>query len=78
MLPAIEHFTMRRKARVRKVRAYSRRGESPFLKELEDLLTKYRKQNDSGTPTDTLAEYLNNCLTNFNLAKQQRAAWRGE
>lgn len=46
-----------------------------FLKELQELVNKHSKENDSDTPDFILAQYLNNCLTNFNLAQQQRSDW---
>ena len=46
-----------------------------FLRELQSLINKYNKENNSNTPDFILAQYLNNCLTNFNLAQQQRSDW---
>lgn len=46
-----------------------------FLQELQDLINRHNKENDSNTPDFILAQYLNNCLTNFNLAQQQRSDW---
>lgn len=49
-----------------------------FEKELEILINKHSKENDSNTPDFILAEYLNNCLKTFNDALQKRAHWYGE
>ena len=46
-----------------------------FLQEMQGLINKHSKENDSNTPDFILAQYLNNCLTNFNLAEQQRSDW---
>ena len=46
-----------------------------FIKELQALINKHSKENDSDTPDFILAQYLNNCLTNFNLTQQQRSDW---
>lgn len=46
-----------------------------FKKELEELINKYSLENMSNTPDFILADYLNNCLSTFNLATQQRTAW---
>jgi len=46
-----------------------------FLCELQTLINKYNKEKDSNTPDFILAQYLNNCLINFNLAQQQRSDW---
>jgi hypothetical protein len=49
-----------------------------FEKELEILINKYSKENDSNTPDFILAEYLSNCLKTFNTALQKRAHWYSE
>ena len=46
-----------------------------FIKELQELINQHSKENASDTPDFILAQYLNNCLTNFNLALQQRSDW---
>ncbi len=46
-----------------------------FLIELQNLINRHNKENDSDTPDFILAQYMNNCLTNFNLAQQQRSDW---
>jgi len=51
------------------------RSEPSFLRELEDLINKHSKENGSDTPDFILAQYLNNCLENFNIAQQQRSDW---
>ena len=37
-----------------------------FKKELQDIINKHSKENDSDTPDFILAEYLNDCLKVFN------------
>ena len=49
--------------------------KDPFLRELENLINKHSKENDSNTPDYILAEYLNNCLKNFGKALYQRSDW---
>lgn len=48
-----------------------------FEKELSDLLNKHCKENGSNTPDYILAEYLNNCLKNFEETSKTREAWFG-
>ncbi len=48
-----------------------------FQKELEDLINRFSKENESNTPDWILASYLNNCLNTFNTATQQRETWYG-
>jgi len=48
-----------------------------FEKELERLLNKYSKENDSNTPDFILASYLKNCLENFGQTIQRREKWYG-
>ncbi len=43
-----------------------------FQKELEGLINKCCKENDSDTPDFILAEYVNNCLNNFADAVRSR------
>lgn len=40
--------------------------ERNFVKELTTLINKFSKENGSNTPDYILAEYLDNCLINFN------------
>ncbi len=49
--------------------------ESPFQKELEGLLNKYSQENASNTPDFILAEYLGNCLHNYNTTVAKRDDW---
>jgi len=51
--------------------------ENKFEKELEQLINKYSKENDSNTPDFILAEYLNKCLETFNTTIQKRETWYG-
>ncbi len=46
-----------------------------FKKELEMLLNKYSKENGSDTPDFILAEYLDNCLKNFDNIVNQKNKW---
>jgi len=49
-----------------------------FKKELETLINKHSKENGSNTPDFILAEYLNDCLDNFNKIMKTRAKWYNE
>jgi hypothetical protein len=48
-----------------------------FKKELEQLINQYSKENASNTPDFILAMYLENCLSAWNEAVQQRETWYG-
>ena len=48
-----------------------------FIEELEALINKYSKENDSDTPDFILAEYLNSCLVAFSKASNRREVWYG-
>ena len=48
-----------------------------FEKELQSLLNRNCKENDSNTPDFILAKYMSNCLASFNTATQQRETWYG-
>lgn len=48
-----------------------------FEKELENILNKYSKENDSDTPDFLLAEYLINCLKVYNITINKREKWYG-
>ena len=48
-----------------------------FETELEKLINKYSKENDSNTPDFILAKYLNSCLYAFNGAVKRRDIWYG-
>ncbi len=43
-----------------------------FERELEGLINKYSSQSESDSPDFMLAEYLINCLNNFNPRKKGR------
>lgn len=49
-----------------------------FQKELEHLLNKHSKENESGTPDFLLAEYLTQQLVVWNNSITARAVWRKE
>ena len=48
-----------------------------FQKELEALINRYSKENESDTPDWILAQYLTNCLNAFTIGVQQRETWYG-
>lgn len=48
-----------------------------FKEELTTLINKYNKENNSNTPDFIIAQYIEGCLSSFNLAVQQREAWHG-
>ncbi len=48
-----------------------------FEKELESLINRFSKENESNTPDFILAQYLSGCLATFNVAVQQRETWYG-
>lgn len=50
---------------------------SQFRKELEILLNHHSMENGCDTPDFILAEYLTNCLTNFDSAVERREKWYG-
>ncbi|HEC65782.1 MAG TPA: hypothetical protein ENI23_10830 [bacterium] len=48
-----------------------------FKKELESLINRHSKENDSDTPDFILARYMNECLLAFNTATQHLEEWYG-
>lgn len=44
-------------------------------KEIEEAINKVSAENESNTPDFILAEYLMNCLENFDMAVKQRDRW---
>ncbi len=48
-----------------------------FKKEIESVINRYSKENGSNTPDFILAEYLLNCLKNFDTATNLRENWYG-
>jgi len=46
-----------------------------FQKELEHLINKHSKENESDTPDFILAQYIQNCLYAFTTAITQREQW---
>jgi hypothetical protein len=48
-----------------------------FQRELEGLINKYSRENDSNTPDFILAQYIEDCLSSFTKAVQQRETWYG-
>ncbi len=48
-----------------------------FLGELEHLINRHSKENESNTPDFILAQYLEGCLKVFNTAVQKRETWYG-
>ena len=51
--------------------------ENKFKKELEALINIYSKENGSDTPDFILAEYLDECLKNFDRIVYKREMWWG-
>lgn len=50
---------------------------SAFEKELESLINRHSKENESNTPDFILAQYLSSCLAAWNTGVQQREGWYG-
>ena len=48
-----------------------------FIDELQALINKHSLENASNTPDWILAQYIEGCLTAFNMAVQQRENWWG-
>lgn len=48
-----------------------------FKNELEKLINKYSLENGSDTPDFILANYLANCLKNFDEITNRRECWYG-
>ena len=46
-----------------------------FRKELEALLNKYSIDNDTNTPDFILAEYIEDCISQYAVAMQRRDQW---
>lgn len=51
-------------------------AQSPFERELARLINKYSQEDGSDTPDFILAEYLSDCLKNWNKATAAREKWR--
>ena len=51
------------------------RSSVRFRRELRDLLTRYSREDESGTPDFILAYYLLSCLKAFEEATNERASW---
>lgn len=51
--------------------------KSKFQKELDELINRNSMENGSDTPDFILAEYLTNCLNNFDIAVKSRDKWYG-
>lgn len=49
--------------------------ESEFRKELQHLINRHSCEGDSGTPDFILARYLDQCLTAFGDAMEERDRW---
>lgn len=50
-------------------------NESKFRQELEDLINKNNKENESNTPDFILADFLIDCLKSFDKATNKRTKW---
>lgn len=48
-----------------------------FRKELSDLINRHSMENGSDTPDFMLADYLSNCLNNFDVIVAARERWYG-
>jgi len=48
-----------------------------FDKDLQNLINRYCKENESNTPDFILAEYVRSCLNAFNTAINIREMWYG-
>ena len=48
-----------------------------FERELEKLINRFSRENASDTPDFILASFMNECLSAWNSAIQQREAWFG-
>lgn len=46
-----------------------------FHKELEQLINRHSKENESNTPDFVLAQYIESCLSAFTTAVQQRETY---
>ncbi len=51
--------------------------ENKFKKELEELINKHSKENDTNTPDFILANYVNDCLYVYETAVLARDKWYG-
>lgn len=49
--------------------------KTEFERELEGLINKYSSQSESDSPDFMLAEYLINCLNNFNPVTRKKGRW---
>jgi hypothetical protein len=50
---------------------------SKFESELQHLINRHSKENDSDTPDYILASYLIGCLENYNITVKARDKWYG-
>ena len=51
--------------------------EKDFRSKLEELINHHSMENGSNTPDFILAEYLDNCLQNFDRTVKRREEWYG-
>lgn len=51
---------------------------SAFERELQSLVNRHSKENESNTPDFILAQYMVNCLNAFTLASRAREKWYGK
>lgn len=51
--------------------------EDKFMKELEELINKHSKENESNTPDFILASYIHHALQAFDIAVENRDSWYG-
>lgn len=51
--------------------------EKTFIQSLRDLINSYSIENGSNTPDFILADYMRNCLENFEKSVNRREEWYG-
>lgn len=49
-----------------------------FEREIASVINRFSRENESNTPDWILAEYLSNCLINFNQTSRAREKWYGK
>jgi hypothetical protein len=61
--------------RIKNKKGEKKMERTEFERELEGLIHKYSLQSKPDTPDFMLAEYLINCLNNFNVITRKRQRW---
>jgi hypothetical protein len=62
----------------RRVSCMTKHKMTNLQKELESVLNKASRENESNTPDFILAEFMLRCLIAFESASKQREAWYGK